>query len=61
MSEARIRGKPTGDTAAERIAHWLDRAPNVGEGMTWVGKDYSLAQLKTDVRELHAAGKGIEP
>lgn len=50
MSEARVRGKPAGDTASERIFNWLASRPF--EEMVWVGKDYSLAQVKADVREL---------
>lgn len=46
------RGEPEGINPSERVGIWLDRAPNVGDGMTWVGKNYSLAQLKADVRVL---------
>jgi hypothetical protein len=49
MADGVIRGKPVGDTPAERLAKWLARPAKVGEDMIWVGKDYSLAQCKRDV------------
>jgi hypothetical protein len=52
MSEARVRGKPVGETAEERLRLWSMRAAGVGEHMVWVGKDYSLQQCKRDVIEL---------
>lgn len=33
----------------ERIDKWLNAIEQPGEAMIWVGKDYSLAQLKRDV------------
>jgi hypothetical protein len=35
-----------------RLKEWLSAPPVVGENMIWIGKDYSLAQLKQDVSKL---------
>jgi hypothetical protein len=52
---------PEGENTVERVAIWLTRAPKIGEHMIWVGKDYSLAQLKADVREiLNPQDKGVD-
>lgn len=37
------------DRCRERIEKWLNAPEQSGEEMIWVGKGYSLAQLKRDV------------
>jgi hypothetical protein len=44
-------------TPEDRISAWLTATPSVGESMIWVGKDYSLEQLKIDVRAILSQGR----
>ena len=46
-------GEPR-DTAEARLARWITKPAQVGDNMTWVGKNYSLEQCKRDVRVLWA-------
>jgi hypothetical protein len=52
-----IRGQPEGDTPRERLDNWLGAKAQF-DNMTWVGKNYSLAQLKLDVAEVLREPRG---